>query len=278
MRLSDGTGTLIDLTNTAGMFDGNPDWAPDGRPDCPDRSVTTNRDTPITFQVTCNDTGPAYERTNVKEIKDTQPAHGTLTQENPGDPFTYTPNQGFVGTDSFQVKSFDDFGFGAGIADRGTVTIQVTQQLTPTLSCHGKKATIGGSAGDDTITGTSGRDVIQALGGNDTIRSGGGKDLICAGKGIDRASAGSGNDVVDGGPGRDRLLGGTGNDTLLGGGAADTLTGGGGRDRLSGGGGRDTLNGGNGPDRLNGGASHDTCRGGGGPDHGKSCERRSSIP
>ena len=75
----------------------------------------------MTFQVTCNDTGPAYERTNVKEIKDTQPAHGTLTQENPGDPFTYTPNQGFVGTDSFQVKSFDDFGFGAGIADRGTV-------------------------------------------------------------------------------------------------------------------------------------------------------------
>ena len=36
MRSSDGTGTLIDLTNTAGMFDGNPDWAPDGRPDCPD--------------------------------------------------------------------------------------------------------------------------------------------------------------------------------------------------------------------------------------------------
>ena len=36
MRNSDGSGIPIDLTNTAGKFDGNPDWAPDGRPRCPD--------------------------------------------------------------------------------------------------------------------------------------------------------------------------------------------------------------------------------------------------
>ena len=59
----------------------------------------------------------------MREFKKTQPANGTLTQEFAGDPFTYTPNPGFVGTDSFQVQSFDEFGFGS---DAGTVTIDVT--------------------------------------------------------------------------------------------------------------------------------------------------------
>ncbi len=78
--------------------------------------------TPVTFQVDCTDTGPAYEQTNVREFKGTDPANGTVTQDLAGDPFTYTPNQNFTGTDSFQVRSFDEFGFGI---DTGTVTITV---------------------------------------------------------------------------------------------------------------------------------------------------------
>src|SRR5262249_45818143 len=34
MRSSDGSGIPIDLSNAAGQFEGNPDWAPDGRPSC----------------------------------------------------------------------------------------------------------------------------------------------------------------------------------------------------------------------------------------------------
>ncbi|TMM09166.1 MAG: hypothetical protein E6G00_11135 [Actinobacteria bacterium] len=262
MTDSGGSGIPIDLSNVAGMFDGNPDWAPDGRPTCPDASATTTVNKPVTITVTCSDTGPAYERSNVRDYHATNPSHGTLKQEFAGDPFVYTPNAGFVGTDSFQVGSFDDFGFGT---DTGTVTITVR----PTPKCLGKTATIVGTAGNDVLTGTPGNDVIVGLGGDDRIRGGRGKDVICSGPGRDRVTGGSGNDVIVGGPGNDTLGGGPGNDRIFGNSGAD---------RLSGDSGSDTLNGGSGRDRLNGGSGTDRCNGGSGLDRGSSCEVRSGIP
>lgn len=99
----------IELAEAPG-FDGNPDWAPDGRPDCPDTTVITTPGTPVTFSVTCTDTGPEYERSLVKEFSDTA-ANGSLEQDLAGDPFTYVPDQGFEGTDTFDVNSFDELGF-----------------------------------------------------------------------------------------------------------------------------------------------------------------------
>lgn len=122
MKNSDGSGIPIDLTNTPGTFDGNADWAPDGRPTCPDKAVSTNVNTPVTITAGCTDTGPAYEQTEVREFAKTKPSHGTLKQELAGEPFVYTPNPGFEGKDSFEVGSFDEFGFGS---DTGTVTITV---------------------------------------------------------------------------------------------------------------------------------------------------------
>jgi hypothetical protein len=84
--------------------------------------VTTLPNVPVTFQAVCTDTGPAYEQTEVLEFNDTNPMHGTLTQEFAGDPFTYTPNSGFIGTDSFKVQSFDALGFGS---DTGVITLTV---------------------------------------------------------------------------------------------------------------------------------------------------------
>lgn len=101
----------------------NPDWAPDARPVCPDSAVTTPMGQAKTIVAQCNDTGPAYERTDVKEFITDQPQHGTTTQEFAGDPITYTPNANFVGTDFFRIQSFDDFGFGS---DKGVVTVTVT--------------------------------------------------------------------------------------------------------------------------------------------------------
>ena len=126
MKEANGTGIPFDLTNTAGTFDGNADWAPDGRPTCPDTAATTNVNTSVTINVTCNDTGPAYEQSEVREFSKTKPSHGTLTQEQEqaGKPFVYTPNTGFTGTDSFEVGSFDEFGFGS---DTGKVTITVQE-------------------------------------------------------------------------------------------------------------------------------------------------------
>ena len=261
MTSSDGLGIPIDLTNASGVFDGNPDWAPDGRPTCPDTSATTTRNKPVTITVTCSDTGPAYEHSDVREYHTTNPSHGTLKQEFAGDPFVYTPNHGFVGTDSFQVGSFDDFGFGT---DTGIVTIKVRR-----LKCGGKTATIVGTGGKDVLVGTGGNDVIVGLDGNDRISGGRGKDVICGGKGRDRVSGGRGSDVIAGGAGNDTLGGGSGNDRISGNGGAD---------HLSGDSGSDSLSGGTGRDHLNGGSGTDSCNGGSGSDHGSSCELRSGIP
>jgi Tol biopolymer transport system component len=280
----------IPLAQDAGAdnFDGNPDWAPDGRPICPDSTVTTTVNVPVTFQVDCTDTGPAYEQSDVREFSGTNPTNGTLTQNLAGDPFTYTPNQGFIGTDSFQVRSFDELGFGT---DVGTVTINVNPAPPPPPPppaplCGGRTATIVGTAGNDTLNGTAGIDVIAGLGGSDTIASGPGNDIICGGSGgdliaggtgNDRASAGTGADRVSGNRGNDRLTGGGGNDRLGGGSGRDRLVGNSGRDRLLGGPGPDRLSAGSGRDRLDGGGNQDICRGGPSRDTGRRCERSFGV-
>ncbi len=92
MSNSDGRGIPIDLTNAAGVFEGSPDWAPDGRPTCPDAAATTTVTKPVTVTVACSDTGPAYEQSKVREFTKTNPRHGAVKQEPAGDRFTYTPN------------------------------------------------------------------------------------------------------------------------------------------------------------------------------------------
>ncbi len=247
----------IELTDENG-FDGNPDWAPDGRPDCPDTNVTTAAGEPVTFSVECLDTGPEYEKTDVREYANSQPTQGTLEQEFAGDPFTYTPNPGFSGVDQFEVGSFDELGFGT---DKGQVNITVeAPPIAQVVRCAGRVATLKGTAARDVLTGTAARDVIAGLAGNDVIRGLGGRDLICAGKGRDR---------VFGAGGRDRLIGGAGNDLLNGGARADRLEGGLGRDRLIGG---------PGGDRMRAGPGRDICKGGPGRDRAPRCERRTSIP
>jgi len=124
-------------------FDGNADWAPDGSPECPDKTVTTEPGKPITIELECADTGPAYERTDPNGFVDSRPQNGTTSDEsNTTNPSTvkYTPKPGFTGTDRIVYSAFDSFGFGT---DNGTVTIQVR---TP----RGGDAGAGGGDGRDT--------------------------------------------------------------------------------------------------------------------------------
>ena len=213
---ADGTdGSPAELSQDPGAddFDGNADWAPDARPVCPDSTVITGVNVPVTFQAVCTDTGPAYEQSEVFEFNDTSPTNGVLAESLAGDPFTYTPNPGFIGTDSFQVRSFDELGFGT---DLGTVTIKVA------APCAGKTPTAVGTAGSDQLGGTAGADVIDALGGNDTVKALGGNDVVCGGPGKDTLKGGSGKDKLLGQGGKDKLKGGGGKDTCKGGGAKDT--------------------------------------------------------
>ena len=71
-------------------------------------------------------------------------------------------------------------------------------------TCDGRRATIVGTAADDTLRGTTGADVIAGLGGDDTIHGLGGRDRICGGYGADRLYGGHGRDRVFGG--MDKIL------------------------------------------------------------------------
>jgi Tol biopolymer transport system component len=109
-------------------WDGNPDWAPDGRPTCDDTTVDTQVNTPVQIEVPCTDSGPQYERTDVGVgvDPDGNPASGTVDIPlGLSTTATYTPNQGFSGTDSFTVKVRDELAFGS---DRATVTVNVQPQ------------------------------------------------------------------------------------------------------------------------------------------------------
>lgn len=224
-------------------FDGNPDWAPDARPVCPDTRVPIQRNASTTFTIDCFDTGPEYERTDVREYADSQPAIGTLTQEFAGDPFTYTPPEGFTGFVTFEVRGIDGFGFGA---ETGVVTLGVGRVI--------------GTPGNDVLVGTPGPDLIRCGRGNDIVRARGGNDRIFCGGGNDRIFAGAGRDRAFGQNGRDRISGQRG------------------KDLLSGGKGRDRLKGGPGDDRLKGGRGDDRCDGNAGSDSARTCEVLAGIP
>jgi Ca2+-binding RTX toxin-like protein len=221
MENSDLSGGLVPLESTLSRFDGNPDWAPDGRPSCEDATVITGPNKPVSVPVSCPDSGPAYEQTQVRAVVQTAPSNGTVSP-GIGDTaallpanFSYTPNAGFIGTDSFTVRSFDEVSFG----DRdGTLTVRVA------LPCATKTPTVLGTAGSDQLVGTAGADVIDAQGGKDTVNALGGNDVVCGGPG---------KDTLKGGPGKDKLLGQAGKDKLKGGGGKDTCKGGKGRDTAS---------------------------------------------
>ncbi|HVV90699.1 MAG TPA: calcium-binding protein [Solirubrobacterales bacterium] len=126
--------------------------------------------------------------------------------------------------------------------------------------CHGRRATIVGTAGDDVLRGTPGRDVIWGGPGNDTIYGRLGNDLICGGPGDDVIHGGRGNDEVFGGPGADRVFGDLGDDKVVGGpGSYDDVSGGLGIDTVNGGpGDYDLVHGDYGYDRMSGGpGKHD---------------------
>jgi Ca2+-binding RTX toxin-like protein len=141
------------------------------------------------------------------------------------------------------------------------LAIPVAQRVDAAApTCMGQRATIVGTARNDTLNGTSRADVIVGLGGKDRINGRGGNDVICGN---------GGSDIIKGGGGADRVKGGAG---------ADTIEGNDGNDRLAGSGGDDTIRGLRGDDRIDGGAGTDACSQGAGSGTVVNCESSAPAP
>jgi Ca2+-binding RTX toxin-like protein len=128
-----------------------------------------------------------------------------------------------------------------------------------TPRCHGRRAEIVGTPGDDVLQGTPERDVIWAGPGNDQVYGSLGNDLLCGGGGDDLIHGGRGNDEIYGEAGTDRVVGDLGDDKASGGaGEYDEVGGSLGIDTLSGGAGSfDLVHGDYGYDRMDGGPGED---------------------
>ena len=90
--------------------------APNSIPIAPDQRITTKKDTPVDIQLTYNDPdgGPGPYTTSII----IQPSYGKLAGK--GNDQTYTPVQGYTGSDSFTWKVND------GANDSKISTIYIT--------------------------------------------------------------------------------------------------------------------------------------------------------
>lgn len=92
----------------------------DPPPTAGDDSVVTQRNAPVTFNVLANDGDPGGGALIGPEVDGAGPEHGSLTGGGGG--LIYTPDEDFVGDDSFQYYVTDSNGTQSALA---TVTIEV---------------------------------------------------------------------------------------------------------------------------------------------------------
>jgi hypothetical protein len=220
-------------------------------------TYATAQDTPLVVSaavgVLANDTDPDGDALSAVLLS--APAHGTFAFAGDGS-FTYVPDEGFLGTDSFTYRARD----GRGGESSATVSLTVTAAapgavLVPDPCGDGGDAVlVHGTAGNDSIlinpVGSTGSYAVT-LNGSSLGTFSAPRVLIVAGAGDDSVQV-AGSVTASA-----WLFGDAGNDRLYAGGNASVVAGGDGNDELLGGSGRDLLIGGRGADRLVGNAGDD---------------------
>ncbi len=122
------TATKLDTSTTPATFKETSEFsecrspATNSPPTATNDNYNTNQDTALTVpdgstDVLANDTDPNGD--TLTAIKVSDPSNGTLTLNSNGS-FTYTPNAGFSGTDTFTYKAND------GQADSNVATVTIT--------------------------------------------------------------------------------------------------------------------------------------------------------
>ncbi|MEP6388396.1 MAG: retention module-containing protein, partial [Halioglobus sp.] len=125
----DGQGEVIILDDDVPPPPPPPPPVTNNPPDAVNDGFSTEVNTPVSGNVLPNDSDPDNDPLTV--TGNTQPTNGSVTV-NPDGSFTYTPNEDFDGSDSFEYTITD----GEGGSDTATVNLTVTDQpidLLPTV-------------------------------------------------------------------------------------------------------------------------------------------------
>lgn len=135
----DGTVTSMAATVTVAVQDVAPTAA--------NGSATTKAGQPVNGTLAAT---PGYTGQMLSYAVVTQPAHGKVTLTASSGAYTYTPDSGFVGNDSFTFMAGD------GIVTSATATVSVTvQDVVPTAN-NGSASTTAGQAVSGTLAATPG--------------------------------------------------------------------------------------------------------------------------
>ena len=103
-------------------------------PNAVDDSATTGQDRAVTISVLANDSDPEGDALTIASVN--KPNHGTAVIA--GNAVTYTPDQGFSGTDRFDYRARD----ASATSAPATVTVTVTPNVAPTATITGGNRTI----------------------------------------------------------------------------------------------------------------------------------------
>lgn len=115
--IQDSDGNTSTATVTVTVEQDTPPIDQNNPPDAVDDRAVTNRNTPVTIDVLANDSDPDGDDLTITAV--TQGEHGSVV--NNGGDVTYTPDQGFRGTDTFTYTISD----GNGGSDTATVTVVI---------------------------------------------------------------------------------------------------------------------------------------------------------
>jgi large repetitive protein len=128
-------------------------------PEAVDDPATTSEGTPVTIDVTANDTDPDGDDGYRTALAIGRPSQGTAEPQ-PGDRIRYTPDPGFAGVDRFTYRLCDVVDAN-GREDCGTATVTVTTTADPVISSvepgstpPGKPVKVAGNTGSCNPAGT----------------------------------------------------------------------------------------------------------------------------
>ncbi|MEL4896703.1 Ig-like domain-containing protein, partial [Crocosphaera sp. Alani8] len=211
--VSDGQGGTDNATATITIEGVTPETPPVAN----DNSFNTEENTTVTGNVLDNDTDANNDP--LTAILDEEPSNGTLEFNEDGS-FSYSPDEGFLGTDTFTYQAND----GTEDSEIATVSIEVTE--APFV----EEMVSFGSTGDDTLDPAT---IPDFNGIDDFLFAGAGNDLVetTSAIGGNRIYGQSGNDTFFLGD-DNRAFGGNGDDIFYLVGDRNIITGGAGSDQF----------------------------------------------